>query len=55
MMYLLLFIQLLQLAVCLVIFFSLGGFVLVKKLLQRKDDVEDDCGYLEQLINEQGR
>lgn len=55
MMYLLLIVQLLQLAVSLVLFFALGGFALADKILQRKNEVEDDCGYLEQLINEQGR
>lgn len=55
MIYLLLLIQLLQLAVCLIIFFACGGFALVDLILHRDDAVEDDLGYLEQIMNEQGR
>lgn len=55
MMYLLLIVQLLQLAVSLVLFFAFGGFALAEKILQRKNDVEDDDGYLELLVKEQGR
>lgn len=48
-------INILQLSLSFAIFVMLGGYVVFKKkFCSTQDDVEDDCGYLEQIMKEEG-